>query len=258
MLLRRGASTQPRSPLARCTVWGAPRIGKACNRTPGPASDGAGGDDEDRRRTRVERGERGAPSRARCRPAPRRPRQVLQPDRRLVDVPEPAGAADRALGPDAFVRVVGVVEMAGPRHPHAPARYGGYAMAAWLLAIALNLATTGRSWDLAVRDVEIAALGLHPGPADGVASHPAGRGRQAGAGEPVATRPRRGLTGPWDSSIPRRRRAARAAPKAAPAAHPPGRSVRLAQCAVPLGNPKGGASSESDHPGPAHPPVDPS
>jgi len=29
-------------------------------------------------------------------------------------------------------------------------------MAAWLLAIALNLATTGRSWDLAVRDVEIA------------------------------------------------------------------------------------------------------
>jgi len=61
------------------------------------------------------------------------------------------------LGPDAFMRVVGVVEMAvGLAILTRFARYGGYAMAAWLLAIALNLATTGHYWDLAVRDVEIA------------------------------------------------------------------------------------------------------
>lgn len=34
-------------------------------------------------------------------------------------------------------------------------RLGGYAMAAWLLCIAANLAAAGTFWDLAMRDVEI-------------------------------------------------------------------------------------------------------
>ena len=45
---------------------------------------------------------------------------------------------------------VGLVLLAGLT------RWGGYVMMAWLLAIAVNLLTTGMFYDLAVRDVEIA------------------------------------------------------------------------------------------------------
>jgi hypothetical protein len=56
-----------------------------------------------------------------------------------------------------FMRVVGVVEMAvGLVLLVGLTRIGGYVMMAWLLAIALNLLTTGMFYDLAVRDVEIA------------------------------------------------------------------------------------------------------
>jgi uncharacterized membrane protein YphA (DoxX/SURF4 family) len=57
----------------------------------------------------------------------------------------------------AFMRVVGVVEMAvGLVILSGLVRLGAYVMGAWLLAIALNLVSSGSFYDLAVRDVEIA------------------------------------------------------------------------------------------------------
>jgi uncharacterized membrane protein YphA (DoxX/SURF4 family) len=59
--------------------------------------------------------------------------------------------------PDALMKAVGVVEMAvGLAILAGWTRIGGYVAMAWLLAIALNLLTTGGFYDLAVRDVEIA------------------------------------------------------------------------------------------------------
>jgi uncharacterized membrane protein YphA (DoxX/SURF4 family) len=56
-----------------------------------------------------------------------------------------------------FMQAVGVVEMAvGLALLVGLTRVGGYVMMAWLLAIAVNLLTTGMFYDLAVRDVEIA------------------------------------------------------------------------------------------------------
>lgn len=56
-----------------------------------------------------------------------------------------------------FMRVVGVIEMlAGALLLIGVTEIGGYIVMAWLLAIAINLVTTGQFYDLAVRDVEIA------------------------------------------------------------------------------------------------------
>jgi len=61
------------------------------------------------------------------------------------------------MSANVFMRGVGIVEMAvGIAILTRFTRLGAYVMAAWLLAISLNLATTGNFWDLAVRDVEIA------------------------------------------------------------------------------------------------------
>lgn len=67
--------------------------------------------------------------------------------------------AERLLpvSPEVFLRAVGVVEMVVgiailTRWP----RLGGYAMAAWLVGVAANLALAGHFWDLVVRDLEIA------------------------------------------------------------------------------------------------------
>ncbi len=57
----------------------------------------------------------------------------------------------------AFMRAVGVLEMAvGLLILAGRTRIGAYLAMAWLLAIALNLVTTGMFFDLALRDVEIA------------------------------------------------------------------------------------------------------
>jgi uncharacterized membrane protein YphA (DoxX/SURF4 family) len=67
--------------------------------------------------------------------------------------------AERLLpvSPDAFLRVAGVVEMiVGVAILTRLTRLGAWAMAAWLVAVALNLAATGHFWDLVVRDLEIA------------------------------------------------------------------------------------------------------
>jgi uncharacterized membrane protein YphA (DoxX/SURF4 family) len=56
-----------------------------------------------------------------------------------------------------FMRVVGVIEMiAGLLLLAGFARIGGYIVMGWLVAIAVNLVSTGMFFDLAVRDVEIA------------------------------------------------------------------------------------------------------
>jgi hypothetical protein len=56
-----------------------------------------------------------------------------------------------------FMKAVGVVEMAvGLVVLAGFTRVGGYVSAAWLIGIAVNLATTGMFYDLAVRDVEVA------------------------------------------------------------------------------------------------------
>lgn len=55
---------------------------------------------------------------------------------------------------EVFLRVAGIVEIAiGAAILLRFTRLGAYALCAWLLAIALNLALTGSFWDLALRDV---------------------------------------------------------------------------------------------------------
>jgi len=56
-----------------------------------------------------------------------------------------------------FLRVIGVVEMVvGLAILTKATKAGAYVAAVWLLAIAVNLLTTGMFFDIAVRDVEMA------------------------------------------------------------------------------------------------------
>ena len=58
---------------------------------------------------------------------------------------------------DVFMRLVGVIEMAvGALILAGFARIGGYIVMVWLVGIAISLLTTGRFFDVAVRDVEMA------------------------------------------------------------------------------------------------------
>ena len=63
-------------------------------------------------------------------------------------VPLSAGALMRAAG--VIEMIVGIAVLAGL------ARLGGYVVAAWLTLIALSLLTTGRFFDVAVRDLVMA------------------------------------------------------------------------------------------------------
>ena len=61
------------------------------------------------------------------------------------------------VSPHAFMMAVGVVEIAvGVGVLAGYARVFGWVASAWLLAIALNLLTTGRFFDVAARDVALA------------------------------------------------------------------------------------------------------
>jgi uncharacterized membrane protein YphA (DoxX/SURF4 family) len=61
------------------------------------------------------------------------------------------------VGPHAFMMAVGVVEMVvGVGVLAGRARIFGWIAAGWLLAIAVNLLTTGRFLDVAARDVALA------------------------------------------------------------------------------------------------------
>ena len=60
-----------------------------------------------------------------------------------------------------FMRVAGVIEMAaGVMLLAGITRIGGYIVMAWLIAIALQLVTTGHYFDVAVRDI-IMSLGAY-------------------------------------------------------------------------------------------------
>ena len=56
----------------------------------------------------------------------------------------------------AFMHIAGVIEMIAAVAVLAGlTRIGGYVIMAWLIAIAINLVTTGMFYDIAVRDVEM-------------------------------------------------------------------------------------------------------
>ncbi|MFI5072740.1 MAG: hypothetical protein ACHP8A_17810 [Terriglobales bacterium] len=60
-----------------------------------------------------------------------------------------------------FMHIVGVIEMiVGLAILTKWTRLGAYVASAWLLAIALNLVSTGMFFDIAVRDVEMALAAL--------------------------------------------------------------------------------------------------
>lgn len=60
-----------------------------------------------------------------------------------------------------FMRIAGVIEMAaGVMLLAGITRIGGYIVMAWLIAIALQLVTTGHYFDVAVRDI-IMSLGAY-------------------------------------------------------------------------------------------------
>lgn len=60
------------------------------------------------------------------------------------------------IDPAAFMQVVGIVEIAAGVLVLRDPRLGGYVVAAWLVAIALNLIASGRWFDVAVRDLVMA------------------------------------------------------------------------------------------------------
>jgi len=78
----------------------------------------------------------------------------------LADWPaylSPVAAQMLPMTPSAFMHIVGVIEMAvGATILAGYAQLGGYVAAVWLLCIAVNLVTTGRYFDVAVRDVAMA------------------------------------------------------------------------------------------------------
>jgi uncharacterized membrane protein YphA (DoxX/SURF4 family) len=61
------------------------------------------------------------------------------------------------IGASTFMHIVGVIEMiVGAAILAGLTDIGGYVAGVWLVAIAVNLITTGRYFDVAVRDVEMA------------------------------------------------------------------------------------------------------
>lgn len=78
----------------------------------------------------------------------------------LADWPaylSPLAASALPMSAASFMHVIGVIEMiVGAAILAGVTRLGGYVAAAWLLGIAVNLVTTGRYFDVAVRDVEMA------------------------------------------------------------------------------------------------------
>jgi uncharacterized membrane protein YphA (DoxX/SURF4 family) len=62
------------------------------------------------------------------------------------------------INPETFMHLVGLIEiLAGIVVLTRFTKFGGYLVMAWLVGIAINLLTMGMFYDLAVRDVEIAA-----------------------------------------------------------------------------------------------------
>jgi uncharacterized membrane protein YphA (DoxX/SURF4 family) len=78
----------------------------------------------------------------------------------LADWPgylSPLASSLLPMSATAVMHVIGIVEMAvGALILTGYTRLGGYVASVWLVGIAVNLATTGRYFDIAVRDVAMA------------------------------------------------------------------------------------------------------
>ena len=78
----------------------------------------------------------------------------------LADWPaylSPLAAQVLPMTPSAFMHIVGVIEMAvGATILAGFTELGGYVAAVWLLCIAINLVTTGKYFDVAIRDIALA------------------------------------------------------------------------------------------------------
>jgi hypothetical protein len=78
----------------------------------------------------------------------------------LADWPaylSPLAAQLLPMSTASFMHIVGVIEMAvGAAILAGATRLGGYVAALWLVGIAVNLVTSGRYFDVAVRDVMMA------------------------------------------------------------------------------------------------------
>jgi uncharacterized membrane protein YphA (DoxX/SURF4 family) len=78
----------------------------------------------------------------------------------LADWPaylSPVATSALPMSATSFMHVVGVIEMVvGAVILAGYTRLGGYVASIWLLCIAINLVTTGRYFDVAVRDVVMA------------------------------------------------------------------------------------------------------
>jgi uncharacterized membrane protein YphA (DoxX/SURF4 family) len=78
----------------------------------------------------------------------------------LADWPaylSPLAAALLPISAQTFMHIVGVIEMiVGAAILGGYTALGGYVAAVWLASIAVNLVTTGRYFDIAVRDVAMA------------------------------------------------------------------------------------------------------
>lgn len=68
----------------------------------------------------------------------------------------PVAAGMLPFSPEVFMYLVGVIEIVAGLLVLTRPRIGAYVVSAWLVAIALNLVTHGRYFDIAVRDVVMA------------------------------------------------------------------------------------------------------
>jgi uncharacterized membrane protein YphA (DoxX/SURF4 family) len=86
------------------------------------------------------------------------------------------------VGPEVFLRVVGVVEVVvGAGILLGFARWFGWVAAGWLTAIAVNLLTTGNFLDLAARDLVLAASAVALAELAGARERAHGEARQPAA-----------------------------------------------------------------------------
>lgn len=94
----------------------------------------------------------------------------------------PAAEGMLPFSPQVFMYLVGIIEIAAGILVLLKPRIGAYVVAAWLVAIAINLVLTGRYFDIAVRDLVMAVGAFCLGRLAEVratAAHPAGALRPA-------------------------------------------------------------------------------
>ncbi|MBE7539398.1 MAG: DoxX family membrane protein [Opitutaceae bacterium] len=81
---------------------------------------------------------------------------------RWPDYLNPHLASISPFSPSAFMHVVGVIEIVAGLLVFLKPRIGAYVVAAWLIAIALQLIVQGHYLDVAVRDIVLALGGAWP------------------------------------------------------------------------------------------------